>query len=75
MGEGGGSRLAAGSDRKEPRLDRGSDLRNGWVVWPKFADPCSAGAARFAGRETSDSPLRRSVAGLKKLKARGWSGL
>ena len=66
MGEDDGSGLAAGSDKK---------ARDGWVIWPKFADPRSAGAARFVGWEANDSPLRRSVAGLKKPKANGWPEL
>ena len=71
MGGDDGSRFAAGGDRKELRRDRETDLRSGWVVRLKFADLCSTGAVRFAVCEASDSSLRRSVEGLKKLKASG----
>lgn len=68
--------LGADKDRKEPRRDRESDLRSGWLAWIGFVDPCSAGTPTFLEEDGADeSPLTRSIAGLKKLKAVGWSKL
>lgn len=49
--------------------------RSSWVTWIKFVDPCSGGTPTLLEEDGADESLLKSVAGLKKLKAVGWSKL
>ena len=70
-----GSGPGVGNDREDPRRDREFKLRIGWAVRPKLTGPRSGEVPKFVGGGAGDSPLWRSVAGSKKLKASGLSKL